>query len=211
MNLRILGCALLVLLASAPARAQDDDPEPVPPAASEPGADSPQPAGAGELDSPDPASGDEPALRETVRRLEERLAALESRPGAPSEGPQGPGVIQRAWDALKVHMVGVGSYGVNVVDPDQRKGANRFRVSDLDHDSFTPNFFKLGIQKPLSGKNEFDAGLRLEVAAGSTVEDTLSLDPQFLGGDEINLANAYLEVQLATIFDRPLVVRLGRA
>lgn len=209
MNLRNPVSALLVLLALAPAWAQDSAPEGDPSPASEPAPEAPGEAEAEAPEAPEAEAPGEPDLRETVRRLEERLAALESKPEEPSA--EGPGVIRRAWDALEVHMVGVGSYGINVIDPDQRKGANRFRVSDLDHDSFTPNFFKLGVQKPLSGKNEFDAGLRVEVAAGSTVEDTLSLDPQFLGGDEINLANAYVEVQLATLAGRPLTVRLGRA
>lgn len=220
MNLRTVLLALLLLLPLATS-AQDSPPEAERPAPEEP-AEDPTPEDASPEDSnpedstPEdsaPPSAEEPEedLRETVRRLEERLKALEGEQPAEEEGSSGPGVLQRVWDSLEIHAVGVASYGYNLIDPDQRRNANRFRVSDLDHDSFTPNFFKLGIQKPLSGKNEFDAGLRIEVAAGSSVEDYLSLDPQFLGGEEINLANAYVEVQLATLFGRPLTVRFGRS
>lgn len=214
MTPRFVLSALLLLGPLTLAWAQDPAPEQDPPpvAEPEPGSD---PAAPTPDEATPAAPTEEVDLRETVRRLEERLEALEgeraAEEGSEEEGSKAPGVIQRAWDSLEIHAVGVASYGYNLIDPDQRKGANLYRVSDIDHDSFTPNFFKLGIQKPLSGKNEFDAGLRVEVAAGSTVEETLSLDPQFLGGEEINLANAYVEVQLATLFGRPLTVRVGRA
>ncbi|MGE0712936.1 MAG: outer membrane beta-barrel protein [Planctomycetota bacterium] len=203
---RALGTALWVALACAPAaRAQDPAPTPAPPPTAPPD----QPA----------ASGRERALEARLRAVEERLKQLEApKEEEPARGDEDeaergplPSWVGAALRGVELHAIGVGSYTWNLADPRRRQGANLTRVSDLDHDTFSPTFFKLGLSRPVSGENAWDAGVRLEVAAGTMVEETLSLDSRFLGGRPVNLANAYVELQVPSCWGHPLKVRAGRA
>ena len=99
------------------------------------------------------------------------------------------------------------SYTYNLADPDQRKGANRFRLSDADHNAFGIPYAKIGLARALSGRNELDAGFRLEVAAGRMVEEVFQ-DPT-LGDQGITVPQAYVALQLPTPYN-PLQLRLGR-
>ena len=161
----------------------------------------------------------ESRLAETEARLE-RLEAGAPEPDAPesadvpSDDPEAEAWWQRALrtaeEQIEVHGELVGSFVWNFNDPPGRRGRNLLRVSDLDHDTFHVTWAKLGLSRSLSGENELDWGFALEVAAGRMVEGTLSLDPDFLGGEEINLANAYVELQVPTPHN-PVSIRFGRA
>jgi len=99
------------------------------------------------------------------------------------------------------------SYTYNLADPDQRKGASRLRLSDPDHNAFGIPYAKIGLARVLSGRNEFDAGFRLEVGAGRMVEEVFQ-DPT-LGDRGITVPQAYVDLQLPTPYN-PLQLRLGR-
>ena len=99
------------------------------------------------------------------------------------------------------------SYTYNLTDPDQRKGANRLRLSDPDHNAFGVPYGKLGLVRSLSGRNEFDAGFRFEVGAGRMVEEVFQ-DPT-LGDRGITVPQAYVDLQLPTPY-KALQLRLGR-
>ncbi|MGE0708448.1 MAG: outer membrane beta-barrel protein [Planctomycetota bacterium] len=172
-----------------------------------------QQAPAGQADPPPTVR--EQALEERVRALEERLRSEPGKGGEPTTQPTEtspiPHWVSAALERVEVHGVGAGGYTYDLVDPRVRRGALLTRVSDLDHDTFSPTFFKLGLTRRTVEENEWDAGLRVEVAAGTMVGDTLSADPQFLGGDDINLANAYVELQMPAPWGRPLRARVGRS
>jgi len=99
------------------------------------------------------------------------------------------------------------SYTYNLVDPDQRKGASRFRLSDPDHNAFGIPYAKIGLARALSGRNELDAGFRLEVGAGRMVEEVF--EDRTLGDRGITVPQAYVDLQLPTPYN-PLQLRLGR-
>lgn len=104
-----------------------------------------------------------------------------------------------------------GSYVRNLGSPDQRQNANRFRLSDPDHDTFAVTGAKLSLSRGLSGLNEFDAGFRFELAAGRIVEelyDDGSSSSSF-ADQRLTIAQAYAEVQIPTWLT-PLQVRVGR-
>lgn len=99
------------------------------------------------------------------------------------------------------------SYTYNLADPDQRKGANRLRLSDPDHNAFGVPYAKVGLARPLNGRNELDAGFKLELAAGRMIEEVFQ-DP-VLGDQGLTVPQAYVSLQLPTPFN-PLQLRLGR-
>lgn len=100
-----------------------------------------------------------------------------------------------------------GSYTRNISSPDLRKDANRFRISDPDHDAFAISAAKLGFSRSLSGLNEFDAGFKLEIGAGRLIEEVYE-DPA-LGDRGLTLAQAYAEMQIP-LWRAPLQLRIGR-
>lgn len=100
-----------------------------------------------------------------------------------------------------------GSYTRNLSSPDLRRDANRFRISDPDHDSFAISAAKLGFSRSLSGLNEFDAGFKLEIGAGRLIEEVYE-DPA-LGDRGLTLAQAYAEMQIP-LWRAPLQLRVGR-
>lgn len=199
-----LAIATSVLVFTAAARAQDPAPAPEQPPAPAPQTPAPAPAPLGP--------------EERIRALEERLAAVEkAQPEVPAlEGRVGAleatlrNVVLAVADQVKVTGLVSGSYTWNLADPPGRRGTNLLRVSDPDHDTFAVTYAKLGLYRDLSGGNEWDAGFRAELAAGRLVEQTLSLDPDFNGGDEVNLANAYVQLQAPTPLGRPLTITAGR-
>ncbi|MGE0711682.1 MAG: outer membrane beta-barrel protein [Planctomycetota bacterium] len=117
-------------------------------------------------------------------------------------------------DAIRLGPITVsgyveGSYTRNLGNPDQRQNANRFRLSDPDHDAFAVSAAKLGLSRRVSGLNEFDAGFRFEIAAGRIVKQVYE-DQTFSFVDQnISIAQAYAELQLPT-WRAPLQVRMGR-
>jgi len=187
MRPELLALATSVLVSSATARAQEAAPAPLTP-------------------------------EERIRGLEERLAALEgARPDvAPLETRVGTleatlrNVVLAVADQVKVTGLVSGGFTWNLADPPGRRGTNLLRVNDPDHDTFAVSYAKLGLYRDVSGENGWDAGFRVEVAAGRQVETTLSLDPDFGGGDEVNLANAYIQLQAPTPLGRPLTITGGR-
>jgi hypothetical protein len=208
-----LASATLVLALISSARAQEPAPAPEQPPAPAP-EQTPAPA-------PAPPPGQAPApltQEERIRLLEERLAALEKTPPAPPALEERVGtleatlrnVVSAVADQVKVTGLVSGSYTWNLADPPGRRGTNLLRVSDPDHDTFAVTYAKLGLYRDLSGENDWDAGFRVELAAGRLVEQTLSLDPDFNGGDEVNLANAYVQLQAPTPLGRPLTITAGR-
>ncbi len=102
-----------------------------------------------------------------------------------------------------------GSYTRNLGNPDQRQNANRFRLSDPDHDAFAVTAAKLGFSRALSNRNELDAGFKLEAVAGRIVEEVYD-DPAFaILNNKLTLAQAYAELQVPT-WRTPLQLRVGR-
>lgn len=201
MRLTLLALATSALFLTTTARAQEPTPAPEQP--------------------PAPAQERPPApltQEERIRVLEERLAALETTPPAPPALEERVGTLEATLrnvvlavaDQVKVTGLVSGSYTWNLADPPGRRGTNLLRVSDPDHDTFAVTYAKLGLYRDPSGQNEWDAGFRAELAAGRLVEQTLSLDPDFNGGDEVNLANAYVQLQAPTPLGRPLTITAGR-
>lgn len=163
-----------------------------------------------------PAAG---SAEERLRALEERLAALEGRPGpiagkAGAEELEEEGGVARVVTALvkELRLTGLvsSSFTWNLADPPGRRDRNLLRVNDPDHDTFEVTYAKLGVYREVSGEDDWDAGFRVELAAGRLVETTLSLDPEFNGGDEINLANGYAVLQTPSPWGRPLTITAGR-
>jgi len=166
----------------------------------------------------------EARLAETEERLAETEARLERlEGGTPAEGEAGAAAepppeeegwwahaVRTASEHIELHGEVVGSFTWNLNDPPGRRGRSALRVSDLDHDTFHVTWAKLGLSRALSGEDELDWGFALDVVAGRMVEGTLSLDPDFLGGEEINLGNAYVELQVPTPHN-PVSIRVGRA
>ena len=102
-----------------------------------------------------------------------------------------------------------GSYVHNLGSPDQHQNANRYRLSDPDHDSFAVTAAKLGLYRRVSGLNELDAGFRFELAAGRIVEEVYE-DPTFsFANQRLAVAQAYAELQVP-LWSHPLQLRLGR-
>ncbi len=102
-----------------------------------------------------------------------------------------------------------GSYVHNLGSPDQHQNANRYRLSDPDHDSFAVTAAKLGLYRRVSGLNELDAGFRFELAAGRIVEEVYE-DPTFsFASQRLAVAQAYAELQVP-LWSHPLQLRLGR-
>lgn len=102
-----------------------------------------------------------------------------------------------------------GSYVRNLGSPDLHQNANRYRLSDPDHDSFAVTAAKLGFYRRVSGLNELDAGFRFELAAGRIVEEVYE-DPTFsFANQRLAVAQAYAELQVP-LWSHPLQLRLGR-
>lgn len=161
-------------------------------------------------------------LERRLRALEKRLVRLEddkaqekkvndeAEPKKAEETESLEDYVKGQLKGINLYGVGVASYNYNLNEPPANRNASRLRVSDLDHNSFSPVFFKLGVSRELSEDKDWDAGFKLELAAGRMVEGTLSLDPDFLGGDELNLGNAYVSFQIPTAIN-PLQIWIGRA
>ena len=102
-----------------------------------------------------------------------------------------------------------GSYTHNLAGPDQRQNANRFRISDPDHDAFAVAAAKIGLSRPVNGLNEFDAGFKFELGAGRIVQEVYEEQSFSFVDQKLTLAQAYAEVQIPT-WRMPLQVRVGR-
>lgn len=120
---------------------------------------------------------------------------------------------KRSEDAIKLSSSGLqiyghvqGSYTYNLADPSQRKDANRYRLSDTDHNSFGVPLAKVGLVRRVSGLNEFDAGFRMEIAAGRMVQEVYE---DSLSGGDVTLSQGYVDLQIPTPFNA-LRVRAGR-
>jgi len=110
-------------------------------------------------------------------------------------------------DSLRFYGNAQATYTSNLADPAQRKGANRFRLAHPDHNALGVTFAKIGLTRPLSGFNEFDAGFRFEIGAGRMVEEVFT-DP-VLGDQGLTIPQAYVDLQLPTPIT-PVQLRLGR-
>lgn len=186
-----LACLMLVIVA-LPASAQD-----APPPSSD-AADTPAPA---------PVTG---SPEERIRLLEERLAKLERPADASTDALTLGSVVTTLSEEIKLTALVSTSYTWNLANPPFHRDANRLRVNDPDHDTFELTYAKLGVYRDPSGENDWDAGFRAEFAAGRQVETTLSLDPEFNGGDELNLAQGYVVLQAPTPLDGPITITFGR-
>lgn len=179
-----------------------------------------QEAPADELVDDQPAPEAPPTARE--RALEERVASLEARlaaqeePPARSGGEAEPeqegalvGALRAALERVEVHGFVNALFGYGIARPSgAHKEAFPLRVNDDDHDTFTVPSAKLGLARPVEGRG-WDVGFGLQVAAGRMVEDVFSVDPEFLGGEEINLAQGWFDLQVPTSH-APVLVRVGR-
>lgn len=148
-------------------------------------------------------------------------------PGAGSAGPsrQEPGtpeevvgnvltnpVVTTGIGNVELHGSMLMNYVWNFNEPSNKRiGVNRFRLDDSDHNTFEITWAKLGFARPVSGKNDWDAGGRLELAAGRLAQLTLSLDRNFLFNEVFNVAQAYVDGQIPTPWGNPILVRLGRS
>jgi hypothetical protein len=190
---------------------------------------------AGAQDAPG-APDREQRLERRVAELEERLRRLEgvappttaARPANEPVVPIGPGPAPKTpenesvspetlasvlsiLDKVRLTAVVDGAYIYNLNNPDPRRvDANLIRVDDPDHNTFELTWAKLGAGRGAdTDKNDWDAGFRIEVAAGREVQKTLSLDPNFGFGSPINVAQAYAELQVPTPWN-PVLLRAGR-
>lgn len=119
--------------------------------------------------------------------------------------------VGAAIPGLELHGTLDMDYVWNLNDPRKRRvDVNLLRVNDPDHDTFEVAWAKLALVRNVNASNEWDAGFHLAVAVGREVETTLSLDPHFLHGEAINLAQGYVDLQMPTPFGSPLLVRFGR-
>lgn len=180
--------------------------------------------------APEAASA-EAELRERVRALEERLRRLEvappsatSAPGADGPGeagasdPGAPGddepggafsLVRTFFEGVELYASVVGTYAYHLADPPGHADVIPLRQDLFDHDTFAPTWARIGIARPVGRRQELDAGFRLELVAGRAVERVLSQDPEFLGGEPINLGEAYATLQVPGLYE-PMLVHLGR-
>lgn len=143
---------------------------------------------------------------ELERELDDVVVTAPRVPAAP-ERIEVEGVLSR----IEIDGSLSASYGYNLADPEVRRGANRTRLSDTDHNTVGVPYARLGLSRAVSGLNEFDAGFRVDVGVGRLVQEALRNDGLFTssGGSTINLPQAYVEVQVPTALN-PLLVRAGR-
>ncbi len=197
-----LALPLLVLGAPRPVRAQEEAPASP---AEKPGS----PGNVGDR-------GDE-ELERRVEALEERLRSLESgaqqpagEAAPPDDGPDSTWTLVRTFfEGVELYASLVGSYSVQLADPPGHADVIPLRQTYPDHQTFAITWAKLGVARPTGGEQEFDAGFRLEVVAGRGVVNSLSLDPEFLGDEPINLGAAYATIQTPFLHE-PLQLHLGR-
>lgn len=132
---------------------------------------------------------------------------------APRAEGDGPGIgIPGVIDRLEVDGYLSAAYGYNLADPEVRRGANEYRLSDADHNTFGVPLARLGLGRRVSGLNEFDAGFRVDLGVGRLMQEALRDDGLFTsaGGSAINLPQAYVELQVPTALNA-LKLRAGRA
>lgn len=185
----------VVLALATPAVAQEasqSEPQPVPPSSEELEEVIVTAPRRTEPDRPPPATVVErdPALEDLIRS---RLAQLESK--------------------LEVDASLSLAYTYNLINPEVRRGGNRGRLVDGDHNTFSLPYARIGFGKSLSGLDELDAGFRVDVAAGRLVQEAYADDGLFgsSSGQPINVTQAYLELQVPTKLGfGPLSVRAGR-
>lgn len=166
---------------------------------------------------PTPAVAQAPPDSDAVRRLEEELEKLQERieeievTARRKESAPEPGPIASALSEVRVDGSLSAGYTWNLAEPPGRRGVNRFRLSDVDHNSFVLPTARLGLYRSLSGLNELDAGFRVDVMAGAFAQEAFRNDGlSSSSGFPINLSLAYVEGQLPTLLGRPLTIKLGR-
>jgi hypothetical protein len=152
-----------------------------------------------------------------ARALEERVAALEAALAAQQEAPEKPPVeeeegsrspVRAALERVELYGFANASFVLGLARPrGARKEAFPLRVNDTDHQTFSVPYAKVGVRREVEGEG-WDLGLGVEVGAGRMVEDVFSLDPDFNGGEEVNLVQGWVDLQLPT--RRPLLLRGGR-
>lgn len=84
------------------------------------------------------------------------------------------------------------------------------RLATADNETFELEWAKIGFARPVTPKNAWDGGGRLDVVFGTFVERTISLSPRFLEGKAVNVGQAYVDMQAPTPLGRPLLIRAGR-
>ncbi|MCO5170842.1 MAG: porin [Planctomycetes bacterium] len=160
------------------------------------------PAGAQDEGAPGPPAEEAPP----VASLEERIAALEAE-------RQADGALTRAVRAAldRVELSGFANalFMAGLARPrEARKDAFPYRVNDTDHLTFSVPYCKLGVRREVEG-TEWDVGFAVAVGVGRMVPHVFSLDPDFLGGKEINLVEGWAELQVPTPLT-PIRLRAGR-
>lgn len=160
-------------------------------------------AGQDEASSPQPED-----LREQVDKLRKELEEVAVTARRLREDREATPILD-ALRSVEVYGSVTGSYTWNLADPGQRRRANRLRLSDADHNTFTIPFAKLGLARRLSGLNEFDAGFGFEIVAGSMVEEAFENDGLF-DNEALNVPQAYVDLQIPTALNA-LRMRVGRS
>jgi hypothetical protein len=169
------------------------------------GADLPQPTPVRPAEAAKDKAKDKAKAERTATTDDESLEPMEVA-GTKRQGPRERGIEL----GLGVRVYGglSAAYTTNFADPVLRKDANDLRLSDRDHDSFTPNAL-VGLERALSGRNAYDAGFRLELGVGRLMETALASDGLF-DGEPINLPQFYAQAQLPTPWGQPVALKAGR-
>lgn len=158
----------------------------------------------GQESPPDTTAELQEKLQKLERQLEEVTVTATRTREQLEETP-----ILDAFRSVEVYGFIDAAYSYNLRDPSGRRGRNRLRLSDPDHNTFGIPYAKLGLARRVSGLNEFDAGFRLEIGAGRMVEDAFNQSGDVLGGNSIGVPQAHVDLQIPTPFN-PLLLRVGR-
>lgn len=219
---------VLLLATVVGARAQDAAPPPPPPPPP------PVPSSSPEDGPPPPAPKDAPPPRVTAPPLSpdgEPDTDVGRRPGAPTDIPsserpsveqrlaaleaerQGDGaltrVVRAALERVELHGFVNALFVYGLERPDNvRDNAFPYRVNDADNLSFTVPYCKLGVTRELDGAG-WDVGFGCFFGAGTMVDEVFGQDPDFNGGEEINLVEGWADIQVPTPA-APLSIRAGR-
>lgn len=170
------------------------------------------PAEAAAPSTASPAFAEKPP--ELPKNIEQRLDEMTK---AVSEA------VSSKLDGVELHALVDGGYYFNTNNPARLKintpppqtgtllrvGSNLLRVNDPDQNTFQLTYAKLAVGRPVSGKNELDAGFQASVGFGREAETTLSLDKNFNPGAPVAPAELYADLQLPTPLN-PVLLRVGR-
>ncbi|HBP17487.1 MAG TPA: hypothetical protein DEA08_06810 [Planctomycetes bacterium] len=153
-------------------------------------------------------NSDEQELEDRIKKLERQLEEVTVTAQRARESLEETPILD-ALRSVEVYGFVDAAYSFNLRDPSGRRGRNRLRLNDPDHNSFGIPYAKLGLMRRVSGLNELDAGFRFEIGAGRLAEEAFNQSGDVLGSGSLAIPQAHIDLQIPTPFN-PLLLRVGR-